>query len=533
MTSDTYSNTLGFLAMVTGNDNNTWGSNCNTAVFQIFEDAIANTLTSSVTGGTLDLSGSPPPNAASQVRYAALIFSGTLASNQIVKVPNLTKWWWVQNTTSGAFTLTIETPSATALGVIPQNSGWQLVYCDGGTNIIVSPFNSKQIQMPDGSAAAPAYSNFTEPKSGWYRYGTQDWRLSINGVDVIQATGTSASSASVVNIFSPNSLQVAGGNVLATNQVVAAADGTVSAPGISFASELGTGFYRIGAGDVGLSLLGTKTAEITATNFTLASTNVTFSGSGAFTFAGTGTFKWAGATGAGADLSPSSFSTEQDNYNPTNLSTASCLRLNPTSACVVTGIAGGAAGRELELLNIGTATLQFPASNSSSTASNQFANTFNLVPSQSITLRYDATSSLWRPKNVATAYSSCAIAAVSPDLLITTNGTTGVTITAGEAVLVDARGNGIKFENVSVSIATTSTGPVAAILARGRPAPAISIGWFRTASPSMPWRRHRVPPRRSCRISPAITSTPSASAAVLRTAVLTSITRRKKAVPRR
>src|ERR1019366_6353518 len=157
MTADTYSNTLGYLIMGTGNDNNIWGVNANSAVFQIIEDAIANALTSTVTGGTLDLSGSPPPAAASQTRYAALIFNGTLGSAQSIKVPNLTKFWWVQNATSGAYALTFKTPSGSASASIPQNSGWQLVYCDGANNIVILPDNSVQVQMPDGSAAAPAY----------------------------------------------------------------------------------------------------------------------------------------------------------------------------------------------------------------------------------------------------------------------------------------------------------------------------------------------------------------------------------------
>ena len=213
MTADTYSNTLGYLIMGTGNDNNTWGSNANSAVFQVLEDAIANALTSTVTGGTLDLSGSPPPAAASQVRYAALIFNGTLGSNQIIKVPDLTKFWWVQNQTTGAYTLTIKTPSGAAVAV-PQNSGWQLVMADGATDIIVSPFNSVQIQMPDGSAGAPPFSDVNETNSGWYRHGTQDWRLSVGGSDVLQVTGAGAGTPSVVNVLSPNALQLAGTQII-------------------------------------------------------------------------------------------------------------------------------------------------------------------------------------------------------------------------------------------------------------------------------------------------------------------------------
>lgn len=171
---------------------------------------------------------------------------------------------------------------------------------------------------------------------------------------------------------------------------------------------------------------------------------------------------WNGATFAGSDLAPASFSTDQNDYSPPSLNLATCLRLNATAACSLTGIAGGAAGRDLELINIGTATIKVPANSISSAAANRFANTFNLFPGQSIFLRYDAASLLWRPKNVATAFSSCAIAAVGPDLLIVNHtGTenTRLDITMTEAVLVDASGNAIKFENIAVSIDSTTTGP--------------------------------------------------------------------------
>ncbi len=296
MAADTYSDTLGFLTMGTGNDNNTWGSNANNSVFQIFEDAIANALSSAVSGGTLDLSGSPPPAGPSQVHYAALIFTGVLTANQIVKVPNLTKWWWVNNQTSGSFYLSIITNASGTVGtgslltlgtltggtsytngtyynvpltggsgsgaeativvsggavtsvaltafgqkylatdtglsasasniggtgsgfsvnagtvgnLIPQNSGWQLVQCDGSGDVLVSPFNSEQIQMPDGSASAPSYSDINEPNSGLYRHGTQDWRFAVDGTDVLQITGPDASTPSVVNVVN-GSLQQAG-----------------------------------------------------------------------------------------------------------------------------------------------------------------------------------------------------------------------------------------------------------------------------------------------------------------------------------
>jgi hypothetical protein len=177
-------------------------------------DAITNALTSAVTGGTLDLSGSPPPAASSQVRYAGLIFTGTLVSNQTIQVPNLNKWWLVQNSTAGAFTLKFKTPSGSASVAIPQNSGWQRVQCDGANNIVVWPFNTNQIQMPDGSVSAPPYSSVNEPTSGWRRAGTQDWRLVINGADVLQVTGPGASTPSIMDVLSPLVLKSQGVQVV-------------------------------------------------------------------------------------------------------------------------------------------------------------------------------------------------------------------------------------------------------------------------------------------------------------------------------
>ncbi len=438
MTADTYSNTLGYLIMGTGNDNNVWGGFANTAVFQIFEDAIANTLNSAVTGGTLDLSGTPPPAAASQVRYAHLTFSGTLGSNQIVQVPNLVKSWWVQNNTAGAFTLTFKTPSGTASLAIPQNAGWQRLYCNGSNNIFVSPFNSALVRMPDGGVSAPEYSNVNEPTSGLRRSGTQDWRFTVNGVDILQLTGTGAASPSIVNVLSPNALQVAGGGVIANGGVVKAADGTVSAPGLTFNSETGTGAYRIGAGDVGFAILGSRRWEVTA-NF----------------------FLWFGATFAGTDLSPTSFGTDQNNYNPANLATATCLRLNVTAYCQMTGLAGGGAAREIELQNAGSATLVLPANSGSSSAANRFANNMALFPGQTIILRYDDASSIWRPKNAALPNTSMMPASVSGDLLIVNNTgspNTKIDVTCGQVVLNDSLGNAIKFSSVSVTIDLTTTG---------------------------------------------------------------------------
>jgi microcystin-dependent protein len=214
---DTYTSTLGAILMAIGGDNNTWGTNLNNSVIQVLEDAIANTLTTTASAGALgpsnilDLSASPPPAGPSAARHAALVFAGAITANQTVKVPNLTKSWLVKNAASGAFTVAMQTPSGTPQ-TIPQG-GWQLVQCDGANGIIVWPFNTTQIVMGNGGPSSPAYSFVNEGSSGWYRAGTQDLRLAINGSDVLQVTGAGAASPSVFNILGPETLQLAGASV--------------------------------------------------------------------------------------------------------------------------------------------------------------------------------------------------------------------------------------------------------------------------------------------------------------------------------
>jgi hypothetical protein len=101
---------------------------------RLLEDGI-NPLTETVTGGVVDLSGEP---FSEEVRYTGIIFNGPLTSNQIIKIPNITRWWWVQNATSGPFTLKMQTPFGQVSSAIPRSSQWQRIHCDGNNNIVVS-----------------------------------------------------------------------------------------------------------------------------------------------------------------------------------------------------------------------------------------------------------------------------------------------------------------------------------------------------------------------------------------------------------
>jgi microcystin-dependent protein len=212
MAADTFSAILGLLEQGTGNNNNTWGSLLNTGVMDKVDLAVAGITSQSVTGGTLDLSGSPPPAGPSGAIYAIMAFSGTLTSNQIIKVPNLSKIWLVLNNCTGSFTLTFQTPSGSVSPAI-QQGGWTLVWCDGSNNCRVglSP-NAQTLPFlgADGSVGGPGYGFANEPTTGVRRKGTNDLCVTVGGVDLLEITGAGAGSPNIVNVLSPAVLEVNG-----------------------------------------------------------------------------------------------------------------------------------------------------------------------------------------------------------------------------------------------------------------------------------------------------------------------------------
>lgn len=116
----------------------------------------------------------------------------------------------------------------------------------------------------------------------------------------------------------------------------------------------------------------------------------TFAASGAVTFSGAATPT---ALGAGPTA----------NYAPTGFSTVHTLRQDMSAAGVVSGLAGGAAGRMIQLLNIsgtGGNTLTLTHEDAASTAANRFVlpgNANLVIPNNSgVWLWYDTASSRWR-----------------------------------------------------------------------------------------------------------------------------------------
>lgn len=98
-------------------------------------------------------------------------------------------------------------------------------------------------------------------------------------------------------------------------------------------------------------------------------------------------------------ISPSTISADQNDYAPTGFATCSSMRLVTDASRTLTGLAGGAAGRIVLLLNVGSENLVLSNQNASSSAANRFdlnQTTITIPKDCGCFLMYDGVDSRWR-----------------------------------------------------------------------------------------------------------------------------------------
>ncbi len=96
-------------------------------------------------------------------------------------------------------------------------------------------------------------------------------------------------------------------------------------------------------------------------------------------------------------VSPSQITSNQNDYNPAGIASASVLNLYSDASRTVTGLAGGAEGRVIALINTGTQTILLLNESASSTAANRFAlgSDLTIGAKRAAILRYDGTAARW------------------------------------------------------------------------------------------------------------------------------------------
>lgn len=118
---DTSLGPLGLLQIEVGASDNTWGDKLNEN-FDEISDKFGDTTTVNSTGGTVTLTQE-------QSNTMALTLTGTLASNLIVEFPYDGAWIVYNNTTMGAFTVTLKVSGQTGITMAASQRRW--VYRDG------------------------------------------------------------------------------------------------------------------------------------------------------------------------------------------------------------------------------------------------------------------------------------------------------------------------------------------------------------------------------------------------------------------
>lgn len=144
----TFTPKIGLELQETGSNTNVWGSNLNSNVIELVEQAIAG-LTS-VALGAVDVTLTKSNGVPDEARSAILYLHGAMANDVAVIVPSVTKAYVVDNRTTGGFVATVKTAGGT--GVATRSGNAQLLYVTG-TSVIPasSPVSASTPEF--GSAA--------------------------------------------------------------------------------------------------------------------------------------------------------------------------------------------------------------------------------------------------------------------------------------------------------------------------------------------------------------------------------------------
>ncbi len=257
-----------------------------------------------VTGGTYTLSGS-------ELNRIAYKFTGTLGSNATIVVPATVQQYWVNNATSGSFTLSLRAAGSASSQAINQGET-AIVYCDG-TDIIPAttsaPFAGVLPVASGGTGAtnaASARTNLGATGIGSTVF-TAATTAAARAAIAAAASGANSDITSLSGLTTPLSVAQGGtgaNNAASARSSLSAAESGANSDIISLnpASGLIVGSPTGGAQGIGTVnatglfingvAVGTGSGSVTSVNASGGTTGLSFSGgpittSGTLTLAGT------------------------------------------------------------------------------------------------------------------------------------------------------------------------------------------------------------------------------------------------------
>lgn len=272
---------------------------------------------------TIDVSpGGTYPLAGSELNRIAYRFGGALTSNVTVVVPATVQQYWVNNTTTGSFTLGLQASGGSTTTLVPQNET-AILYCDG-TDIIPattsSPFAGilPVLQGGTGASNAPsALANLGGTGIGTAVF-TANTTAAARTAIAAAASGANSDITSLTGLTTPISVAQGGtgGTTQATARagIAAAASGSnaditalTNAAGIQVGAPTGgaqgvgtlnaTGLFINGVG-VGTGSGSVTSVAATVPSFlSIAGSPITTSGTLAISYSGTALPTANGGTG--------------------------------------------------------------------------------------------------------------------------------------------------------------------------------------------------------------------------------------------
>lgn len=169
----TYSTSLRLELMATGDQSGTWGVTTNTNLGTLLEQAITGVLSVSQ-GDVANLTLTNNNGASDQARNALIDLTGAMSAARNVVVPAANKLYFVRNSTTGGYSVTVKTNAGTGIAVPPTTGRW--LYCDG-TNVLDAYAGPFTPSVNDGAAlglVATAWSDLFLASGGVINWASGD-----------------------------------------------------------------------------------------------------------------------------------------------------------------------------------------------------------------------------------------------------------------------------------------------------------------------------------------------------------------------
>ena len=203
-----YTTNLGLAEPVTGTEAGTWGGDVNMGITDYLDIAIAGSLnittdadvTLTITNG----SNSGNNIGSTTAQYMQLLCTSSRSTNRNINVPNSSKMYVVNNSTTGGYAITIRGVTGPTTGVKVYNGELAIVFWSSVASYFIkisSYSGTAALQLPSGTTAQEP-----TPNQGMIRYnqttgqfegyslvsGTPGW-YSVGGSSINNDTSTSSS----------------------------------------------------------------------------------------------------------------------------------------------------------------------------------------------------------------------------------------------------------------------------------------------------------------------------------------------------